>query len=95
MQPRDWIVPMIKVWAVQKRRIACDRREGLMIQRALDRMPELPRTVMFAHYVIGEARAEEKAATLGLSRSAYYSQLELAYHYLAGRIDALAEASAA
>lgn len=68
--------------------------DALLVQRALERMPYQPRMVMFAHHVIRVGDATSKAEALGLARSAYYSALDLAYHYLAGRIDEMKDSNA-
>lgn len=65
----------------------CYTGDGLVIQRALQRMPEWPRTVLIVHFVIDTEQIPAKIRALQTSRSNYYDALNCAYHYLAGRID--------
>lgn len=61
--------------------------DGLKIHRAIQDMPESPRLVVGAHYVVINLPAKAKAMVLGISRTQYFHELDCGYHFLAGKID--------
>lgn len=56
--------------------------EALTMNGLLQRLPEELRTVIFAHYVV-KLPAARKARVMGLSRDAYYKQLDKGHERLA------------
>jgi hypothetical protein len=69
--------------------------DGLLIARALHGAPESVRTIVAAHYLARGQSAPEKALALGMSKTKYWTAVESAWHYLAGRIDQRERPSAA
>ena len=66
------------------------RHEGLIVRRAIEGMAYELRAVVEAHYNSPRGvTIKEKARALGISVPKYWTQLDCAYYYLAGRIERL------
>jgi hypothetical protein len=59
--------------------------DGLHVWRALHDMPFQPRLVLYAKYLSSEP-VKRQAHLLGISVSLYWSSLDCAYYFLAGRM---------
>ena len=60
--------------------------DGLVIWRAMQGMPYLPKQVLYAKMLSREP-IKEQVKVLGLKTTNYFMLLDNAYYYLAGRID--------
>lgn len=60
--------------------------ESLNVNRGVCKLPEDLRTVLFAHYMV-RGPVKHKAFTLGISRDAYYRQLDKAHERLATHLE--------
>lgn len=64
------------------------RGDGLLIRRAMERMPLAEREVLYARHLSRDL-VRTQADVLGLSVAGYWSRLDRAYFFLAGRVDAM------
>lgn len=62
------------------------RGDGLLIWRAMDRMPLPERQVLYARFLSRDL-VKVQAELLGVSVAQYWTTLDRAYYYLAGRLD--------
>jgi hypothetical protein len=61
--------------------------DGLLIWRAMERMPLLERVVVHGRF-LGCEPVKEQAAQIGISPAGYWATLDRAFFFLAGRVDA-------
>lgn len=118
MNVKEWIVPMLRQWADQRRRFdlgawpesylgrAREERGGFMqgsggtnykevyrgdalvVWRAMQGLPYQQRLAIEAHFLNPKrVTAKQKADELGVSVPKFWTLLDCAYFYLAGRIE--------
>jgi DNA-directed RNA polymerase specialized sigma24 family protein len=118
MNVKEWVVPMVRRWADQRR--SFDRNawpqsylgrareelggfmqgsggvnykevywgDGLIVWRALQGMPYEQRQAIETHYLSPKGiTAKQKADEVGVSVPKFWTLLDCAYFYLAGRIE--------
>lgn len=68
------------------------RGDGLLIWLAMESMPLREREVLYARYLSRDL-VRTQADELGISVAQYWSRLDCAYFFLAGRLDAHAQAA--
>ena len=62
--------------------------DGLLVWRAMERMPIGPRSVIYCKYLCRDL-VRTQADEIGISVATYWAMLDRAYYFLAGRLDAL------
>ena len=62
-------------------------RDGLEIRRAMEGMPYELRAIVDAHYAAAKVPVKQKSKALGVSVPKYWTLLDCAYFYIAGRLD--------